>query len=569
VPSPHNATTLIAPYGGTLVDLRVGPGRRQELIREAAGLPSIQLSPRALCDFELLATGALSPVAGFLGEDDYRSVLDTMRLRNGVLFPIPVTLPVEEGRTLLGKRIALRSLNNHLLAVMRVEEAYECDRQAEAEAVCGTGDMAHPFAAEVQTWGRFNIRGPLEVIDLPAHQGLTDLRRTPAQVRSALLQLGFSDVVAFHSRTPLSRVHEEITKRAAAKISGGLLLHPSVGVVKPGDLEHYLRIQTYRKVYSRYYDPRRTLFSVLPLAMRMDGPREAVWHAIIERNYGANHVILSQETGDFSSRTVPAAAAIEAVQAASRETGVQPVVVEDMVYLPDENRFEEAGRAPNGRTAWAVSGRTVSQEYLDQGRPLPEWYARREAAEILAKAYPPRQERGFCLWFTGLPSAGKSTIAEMVSLRLMEQGRRVTLLDGDVVRTHLSRGLGFSREDRDANIRRIGFVSAEIVRHNGAVICAAVSPYEATRAEVRRMVGDERFILVYVSTPVEVCEQRDVKGFYAKARAGKISGFTGVDDPYEPPPQAEIELNTISSAPEEDAQRVVDWLVEHGFLARP
>jgi sulfate adenylyltransferase len=539
------------------------------LIREAAGLPSIQLSPRALCDFELLATGAFSPVAGFLGRDDYRSVLDTMRLRNGMLFPIPVTLPVEEGQTLLGKRIALRSLNNNLLAIMQVGEAYECDRKKEAEAVCGTADKEHPFAAEVQTWGRFNISGPLEVIDLPEHQDLTDLRRTPAQVRSALIHLGFPDVVAFHSRTPLYRVQEEITKRAAAKIAGGLLLHPSVGVTKPGDMEHYIRIQTYRKVYSRYYEPRRAFFSVLPLAMRLDGPREAVWHAIIHRNYGANHVLMGPATGGFSDRYVPAAAAIEAVEAATSETGVKPVVVEDMVYLPGEDRFEEAGRIPNGRTVMTVSGKDISQEYLGQGQPLPEWFARREAAEILVKVYRPRHERGFCLWFTGLPSAGKSTIAEMVATRLMEQGRRVTLLDGDVVRTHLSRGLGFSREDRDANIRRIGFVSAEIVRHDGAVICAAVSPYEATRAEVRRMVGGERFILVYVSTPIEVCEQRDVKGLYAKARAGKISGFTGVDDPYEPPPQAEIELKTISSAPEEDAQTVVDWLVEQGFFARP
>ena len=568
------ATTLVPPYGGgSLISLIVAAEeQRKDLVREAIGLNSIQLTPRALCDLELLATGAFSPLDRFMGEADYRSVLESMRLSNGLLFPIPITLAVDRADGLEGRRIALRSPKNNLLAVMQVEEIYECDRLAEACAICDTDSDEHPFAAELRRWGRFNISGSLEVIELPKYYDMMDLRLTPAQVRDKLSQIGSPDVVAFQSRNPMHRVHEELTKRAMDRVHGTLLLHPAVGLTKPGDTEHYVRIQTYRKIYSKYYDRDRTLLSVLPLAMRMAGPREAVWHAIIRRNYGANHFIVGRDHAGPGSDSCgrcfyPAEAAIQAVQAASPETGVTPVVFGELGYLPEENRYEEVDLVAPGQRVWRISGTEVREKYLATGQPLPEWYSRRETAEILMRAHRPRHERGFCLWFTGLPSAGKSTIAEIVSAMLMERGRCITLLDGDVVRTHLSKGLGFSRQDRDTNIRRIGFVASEIVRHNGIVVCAAVSPYESTRTEVRRMIGDERFIVVYVSTPVSVCEQRDVKGFYAKARSGAITGFTGVDDPYEEPPSCEIRLETVQTTPEENAQTIVDWLMDRKFLS--
>ena len=177
-----------------------------------------------------------------------------------------------------------------------------------------------------------------------------------------------------------------------------------------------------------------------------------------------------------------------------------------------------------------------------------------------------RYRQGACIWFTGLSASGKSTTAETLVRLVLEQGRRVTMLDGDVVRTHLSKGLGFSKEDRDLNIRRIGFVASEIVRHGGFVVCAAISPYRAIRDEVRGMMEEGRFIEVYVDTPLEVCEQRDPKRLYAKARQGLLTGFTGIDDPYETPLQAEITLDTVANSEEENASLILDLLIQRGLL---
>jgi sulfate adenylyltransferase len=309
----------------------------------------------------------------------------------------------------------------------------------------------------------------------------------------------------------------------------------------------------------------------LPLAMRMAGPREALWHALIRRNYGANYLIVGRDHASpgLDSHGKPFYGPYDAqalVEQYSAELGVGVVPFEELVYLPDEERYEEVSRvSPRARTA-SISGTQVRQEYLNKGRRLPDWFTRPEVAEILAEAYPPRHQQGVCVWFTGLSGAGKSTTAEVLTVLLLERGRQATVLDGDVVRTHLSKGLGFSKEDRDTNIRRIGFVAAEIVRHGGMAICAAVSPYLATRHEVRDMVGQDHFIEVFVDTPLEVCEQRDAKGMYAKARRGEITGFTGIDDPYEPPTHPEITLDTVAQAPEENAHRILAYLIQRGFV---
>ncbi len=564
---------MIRPYGDSLVDLLVPEPEREEFKAYANGLPSIQISSRSLCDLELLACGAFSPLDRFVSRNDYERILEEMRLSSGPLFPVPVTLPVEEGAPIsLDQDLALRDSKNNLLGVVTVEEIYEWDHREASLKVFGTTDPRHPLVAEMTRWGRLNISGKLRVLQLPVHHDFRDLRLTPAETRKRLRSLGQSNVVAFQTRNPLHRVHEELTKRAINEVSGTLLLHPVVGMTKPGDVDHYTRVRTYRALASKYFEPNRILLALLPLAMRMAGPREALWHALIRRNYGANYLIVGRDHASpgNDSKGQPFYGpydAQELVRQHSSELGVGIIPFRALVYLPKEQRYEEVSKVPQGIETADISGTQVREQYLYAGVPLPEWFTRKEVADILAQIHPPRYRQGVCIWFTGLSGSGKSTTAEVLATLLMEQGRQVTILDGDVVRTHLSKGLGFSKEDRDVNIRRIGFVAAELVRHGGTVICAAVSPYRATRNDVRNMVGADNFIEIFVDTPLEVCEQRDVKGMYAKARRGEIKAFTGVDDPYEEPQSAEIRLDTVRFSPEENAQKIVGFMRQAQFIS--
>lgn len=567
-----HSSLLIPPYGGKLVDLLVPAEAREELKAHASTLPSLQVSDRVVCDLELLAVGGFSPLDRFMGREDYQRVLDEMRLTNGYIFPIPVTLPVEPSPAIrLDADIALRNAKNELLAVMTIEEVYPWDLAETAQKVFGTQDLRHPLVAEMHRWGKLNISGRLQVLQVPRHYDFRELRLTPAQTRARLSQMGRPNVVAFQTRNPLHRVHEELTKRATEEVNGVLLLHPVVGMTKPGDVDHYTRVRTYMALASRYYAPDRILLSLLPLAMRLAGPREALWHAVIRRNYGANHLIVGRDHAgpgkDSSGKPFYGPYdAQELVARYSDELGVKMIPFRQLVYLPDEDRYEDITKVPPHVRTADISGTEVREMYLNNGRKLPEWFTRPEVAEILAESYPPRHKQGVCIWFTGLSGAGKSTTAEVLTHLLLQHGRQVTVLDGDVVRTHLSKGLGFSKEDRDINIRRIGFVAAEIVRHGGTVVCAAVSPYRATRNDVRAMVGSDHFVEVYVNTPLEVCEQRDYKGMYAKARRGEITGFTGIDDPYEPPEHPEIELDTVHHTPEENAQIIINYLIDRGLI---
>jgi sulfate adenylyltransferase len=568
----NRRTELISPYGGQLINLLV---REESLDAEDAranSLPSLRLSERAVCDLELLTVGAFSPLDRFMGREDYQRVMDEMRLSGGMLFPVPITLPVNPSPEIkLDREIALRSAKNELLAIMRIQEIYEWNLSEVAAKVFQTDDLRHPLVAEMYRWGTVNISGPLEVLRLPSHYDFQDLRLTPAQTRARLRAYGRGNVVAFQTRNPLHRVHEEITKRAIEEVDAALLLHPVVGMTKPGDVDHFTRVRTYRALAARYYDPNRILLSLLPLAMRLAGPREAVWHAIIRRNYGANHLIVGRDhagPGEDSNGN-PIYGSYDAqrlVEECSEEIGVKMVPFRMVVYLPDEDRYEEVTKIPDNTKTAAISGTQVREEYLSNGRQLPEWFTRPEVARILADTYPPKHKQGVCIWFTGLAAAGKSTIAEVLTVILQEHGRQVTLLDGDVVRTHLSKGLGFSKDDRDTNIRRMGFVASELVRHGGVVVCAAVSPYRATRNDVRNMVGKEQYVEVFVDTPLEICEQRDSKGLYARARRGEITGFTGIDDPYEPPQHPEVCLDTEAHTPEENAHLIMDYLIQRGFV---
>lgn len=563
---------LTPPYKGKLVNLVVEGEAYEALSSEATHYPSLQISDRTLCDLELLAIGGFSPLDRFMGKADYQRVLTEMRLDDGTLFPIPITLTINrEDLPTRDEWITLRDSRNYIIAIMRIEEVFRWDPTREARLVLGTTDERHPLVSEMERWGDLCISGELRVLNLPKYYDFVDIRRTPAQVRSQLEQLGYAKVVAFQTRNPMHRIHEELTKRAAATVEGSLLIHPVVGLTKPGDVDHFTRVRIYKALVDRYYDSRNTVLNLLPLAMRMAGPREALWHAIIRRNYGATHFILGRDHAgpgnDSSGR--PFYGPYEAQDMLAQyenEIGVKAVPFQELVYLPDEGRYEERTKVPPGAAIAHISGTEVRDEYLAKGRPLPDWFTRPETAQILTEANPPRHKQGVCLWFTGLSGAGKSTIANALTAMLLEHGRQATVLDGDVVRTHLSKGLGFSKEDRDTNVLRIGFVAGEIARHNGTVICAAISPYRASRGEARRLVGDEHFIEIYINTPLEICEQRDPKGLYARARRGEIKGFTGIDDPYEEPLNPEIVLETHNHTPEENARIIIHYLEERGFL---
>jgi sulfate adenylyltransferase len=563
---------LITPYGDKLVNLLVMGEERQELLERSKRLPSVKISARSLCDLELLATGAFSPLDRFMGKADYERVLTEMRLVNGILFPIPVTLPLDEDALpSWGEQVTLNDARNNTIAIMQIEEVYHWDPQREARLVLGTTDSRHPLISEMVSWGKVYASGALKIIDLPAYYDFVELRLTPAEVRAKLEAMGNDNVVAFQTRNPMHRIHEELTKRAADDVNGSLLIHPVVGMTKPGDVDHYTRVRVYRALVDNYYDNKKTLLSLLPLAMRMAGPREALWHAIIRRNHGANYFVVGRDHAgpgnDSHGKPFYGPYEAQAMTAQyANEIGVQPVEFKELVYLADDDSYEEKDKIPEDANVYSISGTQVRDDYLAKGISLPEWFTRKETADILQQMYPPRHKQGFCIWFTGLSGSGKSTTAEILTSLLLERGRQVTLLDGDVVRTHLSKGLGFSREDRDTNILRIGFVAGEIARHGGCVICAAISPYRATRNEVRKMVGDGRFMEVFVDTPIEVCEERDVKGLYARARRGQITGFTGVDDPYESPVDPELTLNTVEATAKENAYKITHYLEESGFL---
>jgi len=567
---------LISPYGGKrLVNLVLTGAERDKQLARAPKLPSLKITMRNLCDLELIATGGFSPLDRFMGKADYERVLHEMRLSDGTLFPLPVTLTADpKDLPTVGEDIVLRNSNNDVIAVMTLDEVFHWDAETEASLAYGSTDSKHPMVSEMARWGKVCISGPMKVINLPKYHDFKELRRTPTEVRELLEKMGNDNVVAFQTRNPLHRIHEELTKRAAEAVGGSLLIHPVVGMTKPGDVDHFTRVRIYKALVEKYYDKSKTVLSLLPLAMRMAGPKEVLLHAIIRRNHGVNHLIVGRDHAgpgkDSSGKPFYGPYdAQDNMHKYEHELGVKAIPFEELVYLPDEDRYVENKDIPAGAKVLNISGTQVRDDYLAKGKLLPPWFTRPETAEILRQMYPPRHTQGVCIWFTGLSGSGKTATTEVLTALMLERGREIAILDGDVVRTHLSKGLGFSKEDRDTNIMRIGFVAGEIVHAGGVVICAAISPYRATRQEARKMVG-ENFVEVYMDTPVEVCEQRDVKGLYAKARQAMIDGhpmgFTGVDDPYEPPIDPEITLQGSGITPEENARKVIDYLEAQGFV---
>jgi sulfate adenylyltransferase len=558
-----------------LVNLIVGDERAAEMKATAKDLASLTLDERGLCDLELLAVGGFSPLKSFMGSADYGRVVGEMRLTDGTLWPLPVTLPLEPGNGVApGKAVALRDVYGNVLAFLHITEIYPADKREESRRAYGSLDATHPSVAYLNRQPNHYASGRLEVIRVPPHYDFVELRRTPEELRQAFQARSWSQIVAFQTRNPLHRAHEELTKRAAEQIGGGLLIHPVVGVTKPGDVDHFTRVRCYRALVDNYYKSGTVVLSLLPLAMRMAGPREVLLHAIIRRNYGCTHFIVGRDHAgpgkDSTGKPFYAPyAAQEAMGQYQDELGMKMVDFKQMVFLPEENRYCPVDEVPPGAKTADISGTEVRDKYLANGLQLPEWFSRPAVAEILSEANPPRFRQGLTVWFTGLSGSGKSTVAHALVERLAEFGRNCSLLDGDEIRTHLSKGLGFSKEDRDTNIRRVAYVAGLIAQHGGTSLCAVISPYRAIRDEARKM-SRGTFVEVYCSTAIEVCEQRDVKGMYAKARAavasGKPMGFTGVDDPYEPPLSPEVTLDTGALSVQACVDRIIDKLLEIGYI---
>jgi sulfate adenylyltransferase len=554
--------------------LLVGDQKNEELKKEAVHLPSWDLNFRQIWDSELLLNGAFSPLSGYLGQADYEGVCTDMRLTTGELWPMPITLDVtrELAESLSqGDRIALRHPEGMVLAILAVSDVWEPDRTSEAVRVLGTDSEDHPGVFQLLHESHpIYVGGRLEGLELPPHHTYRHHRHTPEQLRAEFERFGWNKVVAFQTRNPMHRAHVELTRRAAQQNDAKLLIHPVVGRTSPGDVDYFSRVRCYEAVVDQL-PPQSTMLSLLPLAMRMGGPREALWHALIRRNYGCTHMIVGRDhAGPRDRNGKPFYGpydAQELVKEHAEEAGIELVPFQELVYVEDRGEYLTRDEVPDGSKILDLSG-TELRRRLRQGADIPEWFSYPEVIDSLRKRFPPRSQQGYTVFFTGLSGSGKSTIAQILIAKLMEaDDRPVTLLDGDIVRKNLSSELGFSKEHRDLNILRIGFVAGEITKNRGSAVCAPIAPYSKTRRQVRDEIEQYGgFVEVHVATPLEVCEQRDRKGLYAKARAGLIKEFTGIDDPYEAPENAEVVIDTTAVSAERAAQQVVDYLRKEGFL---
>jgi sulfate adenylyltransferase len=563
------------PHGGVLKELYLGESAAEEEKAKAQDYPSWDLTERQLCDIELLLNGAFSPLDGFLNRQEYEGVITEMRLPSGLLWPIPVTLDVDPKfaeSVSEGDTIALRDREGMIVSTLEIKDIWTADKALEAASIFGTEDEAHPgvdylFNHALSVY----IGGKLRGIEPPIHYDFRLLRDSPSELRGRFRKLGWRKVVAFHTHNPMHRAHQELTFRAAREQEANLLIHPVVGMTRPGDVDHFTRVRCYEHILERYPEQTTTL-SILNLAMRMAGPKEALWHGIIRKNFGCTHLIIGRDhagpgKGPGDKPFYPPYEAQELFEKHGAELDITMVPFQHPVYVEDKAQY-----LPVDETTPDMKIRTMTEtefrRRLREGLDIPEWYSYPEIIDELSKMYPPRHRQGFTVFFTGLSGAGKSTIANALLVKLLEIGdRNVTLLDGDVVRKHLSSELGFSREHRDLNILRIGFVASEIAKNGGIAICAPIAPYRATRRRVREMIeASGGFVEVHVSTPLDVCESRDRKGLYAKARAGTLKGFTGIDDPYEEPERAEVVIDTLELAPQLAAQRILVKLEGMGFI---
>lgn len=563
-------------HGGTLIDLYLNESEAEQEQLRAGDYPSWDLTSRQLCDLDLLTNGAFSPLTGFMTESDYTGVCQSMRLADGTLWPIPIVLDVSEAfaETINnGQRIALRDAEGVLLATMEISSIYRPDKLEEARSIYGTTDDTHVGVDHLlNTMGPVYLGGRVLGVEPQTHYDFKLLRDTPSELRGRFRKLGWRKIVAFQTRNPLHRAHQELTFRAAREVQANLLIQPVVGMTKPGDINHFTRVRCYEHILDEYPD-QTTSLSLLNLAMRMAGPREALWHAIVRKNYGCTHFIVGRDhAGPGNDRNgqpfYGPYDAQELYRQHEKELDITMVPFKMMVYVENKAQYVPADETEPTDTVLNISG-TEFRRRLREGLEIPEWFSYAKVVEELRRSYPAKDKQGFTLFFTGLSGSGKSTIANALMVKLLEDGRRpVSLLDGDIVRKHLSSELTFSKEHRDLNIQRIGYVASEITKNGGIAICAPIAPYARTRALVRELIEPlGGFIEIHVATSLEECERRDRKGLYKLAREGKIKEFTGISDPYEAPETPELVLNTEELTPDLAAHQIMLKLESLGLIA--
>jgi sulfate adenylyltransferase len=565
---------LIAPHGGTLSDLLVDEDQAEALKTVSGDFLSISLNQRQLCDLELLMSGAFSPLSGFMAQAAYESVVSKLHLPDGTLWSIPVTLDVpaaQAEKIEAGQQLALRDDEGFMLAVLTVADKWQPDKQREASEIFGTTSIQHPGVRYLmeQVHDTY-IGGEVTGVQMPIHNDFETLRDTPQELRHLFTKLGWQNVVGFHTCKPMHRLHREITLQAAKEAEANILLHPSVGMTKPGDLHYYARVHCYQAI-RHHYPHSMAVLSLLPSAVRMAGPREVLLNAIIRQNYGCSHYIVGPRHAEPPAGRgkalcfYPRYAAQELLEAHQDELEIRMVPVREMSYRPDAGKYMPDDSQDSEGIRF--TDRDLRQ-HLEQSLEIPAWFSYPDVLSALRKVYPPRSKKGITLFFTGLSGSGKSTLAKILYAKFIEEGGRpVTLLDGDVVRLNLSRELGFSREHRNINVRRIGFVASEITKNGGIAICAPIAPYTAMRRDVRETIEQHgAFIEIHVATPLEVCEGRDRKGLYAKAREGIIPEFTGISDPYEVPEHPEIKVDTTGKSPMQATQEIMLYLLREGYI---
>jgi sulfate adenylyltransferase len=560
---------LVSPYGGALCELIVDNERRRELDDQLHDLVSWDLSLRQLCDLELLLFGGFSPLSGFMTRAEYDSVCSKMQLTDGRFWPLPVTLSIAQKtaeQLSAGSQLVLRDLEGVALAVLNVSDIWQPDRKIEAQACFGTDNPQHPGVEILADEPPVCVGGRVAGLRLPTHYDFSSLRLKPCEVRSRFAKRGFQKVVAYQTAEAMHRAEQAMTFQASRDQQANLFIQPLISEASPDNLDYYARVRCYQMLLPHY--PRNTVeLSLLPLATRFGGAREAVLRAIVARNFGCTHLIIDSKPDKEGRVVFDPAQDADLALAKVAELGVSLLPCSQWVYDEDSDAYSPEDQLPAGAQVRRLSPAGLRQR-LQTGRKIPDWYSYPEVIAELAKANPPCSQQGFTLFFSGLSGAGKSTLANVVMVRLMELGTRpVTLLDGDIVRRNLSSELGFSKEHRDINIRRIGFVAAEIAKNGGIAICAPIAPYHKVRKEVRRMVeAGGGFVLVHVATPLSECEKRDRKGIYKKARAGIITEFTGISDPYEEPLDAEVVIDTSDQTPDEGAQQIMLYLEKAGYI---
>lgn len=566
------------PHGGELKDLlaRDAP-LRDSLLHEADQLQDIVLSERQLCDLELILCGGFSPLEGFMNQRDYNGVVENLRLSCGTLFSMPITLDVTPDDVTAknikaGERLVLRDFRDlQPLAIITVDDVYTPDKKREADLVF-RGDPEHPAIKYLNnTVKDVYVGGKVQAINRLHHYDYVGLRNTPAELRQQFSKMGWSSVVAFQTRNPMHRAHRELTVRAARARHANVLIHPVVGLTKPGDIDHFTRVRVYEALMPRYPNG-MAMLSLLPLAMRMGGDREAVWHAIIRKNYGATHFIVGRDHAGpgKNSKGVDFYGPYDAqvlVEKYRAELGIEVVPFQQMTYLPDSDEYMPKDEVPAGTPTLDISG-TELRKRLKLGLPIPEWFSYPEVVSVLRESHPPRSKQGFTIFLTGYHNSGKDAIARALEVTFNQQGGRpVSLLLGDTVRSELSSELGFSKKDRHINVQRIAFVASELTKAGTAVVAAPIAPYAESRALARDSVEKHgTFVLVHVATPLEHCEQTDRSGQFAAARRGEIKGFTGVDDPYETPTNADITVDLTQVNVRTAVHQIVLHLEAQGFF---